>query len=166
MGMNFLTGNLEEKEALSDFLRNERTLQKWIPHVGDWKSLIVKSVNDAKKSFLSWFSWRVGNADERRGRVSSCRLSRNEHVYEITLTDITGRGGRIRLATYLQVKLERDRKKRREYGLAGKKGKGIFIKVMTRRSSGERKLSTFHPFHSRGAGHFFCRSRFISSSLS
>lgn len=56
---------------------------------------------------------------------------RDEHVYKITLTDITGRGRRTRgrlkreEETYLQVKLEQDKKKRREYGLAGKEERGF-----------------------------------------
>lgn len=52
-------------------------------------------------------------------------------MYKITLTDITGRDRRTRgrlkreEETYLQVKLEQDKKKRREYGLAGKKERGF-----------------------------------------
>lgn len=62
----------------------EKRAQKWIPHVRDWKSLIVKSVNDAKKSFLSWFPWRVGNAEERRGLEFSSITKRTRvwnHAY-------------------------------------------------------------------------------------
>lgn len=88
---------------------------------------------------------------------------RDEHVYKITLTDITGRGRRTRgrlkreEETYLQVKLEQDKKRGGNMGWQGKR-KGDFYQTYD--------FPFSIPFTRGGRTLFFCRSRFISFPLS
>lgn len=77
-----------------------------------------------KNSFLSLSPSRIGLT--RRRRV--CPIGTNTCI-KLLISPVEAVGLKREEGLYLQVKLEQDKKKRREYGLAGKKRNGDFYQT-------------------------------------
>lgn len=91
---------------------------------------IVKNVNDAKKKLFPIplpFANRA-NAKEEGLVGSGCPIGTNTCI-KLLISPVEAVGLKREEGLYLQVKLEQDKKKRREYGLAGKKRNGDFYQT-------------------------------------